>query len=339
MKRIYLTGVLAIATLAPVQPAQSQERFTGDTSSASAVAGAPPSMPALHGESIIVDAARGTLVLFGGRAASGPLNGTWEWDGHGFHETVDSAGSPPSRAGHAMAYDRANRRVVLFGGMSGPSTRHCDTWTYSDSRWTRAAAGACITDRGVNASLVFDSRRRRMLLADGPAIANETPRPLRLWEWKQDAWALVDSAGPQRVGFSAAAFDDARGVLVVPVLFGGPDAGVWEWNGEDWKQVRAAGPSTRQTYALTYDARRRRVVLVGGQGGRAGPYFDEEWTWDGARWAQTARPRGPVPPGRGGATLLGDSARGRLLYFGGYGDSLLADLWARDAGGWRRLPR
>ena len=128
-------------------------------------------------------------------------------------------------------------------------------------------------------------------------------------------------------------------MLVVPVVFGGPDAGVWEWNGHDWRHVRAAGPSTRQTYGLAYDARRRRVVLVGGQAGRAGPYYDDEWTWDGARWSQAARPRGAVPPGRGGATLLGDSARGRLLYFGGYSDSLLADLWALDAGGWRQLRR
>jgi len=178
-----------------------------------------------------------------------------------------------------------------------------------------------------------------MLLAEGPAIANETPRRLRLWEWKRNAWVPIDTTGPQRVGFSAAAFDDVRGVLVVPVLFGGSDAGVWEWDGRAWKHMRVQGPSTRQTYGLAYDARRRRVVLVGGQGGRAGPYFDDEWTWDGAQWSQTTRPRGTVPAGRGGASLIDDSTRGRLLYFGGYSDSLLADLWALDAGGWRQLPR
>jgi hypothetical protein len=178
-----------------------------------------------------------------------------------------------------------------------------------------------------------------MLLAEGPAVADDTARRLRLWEWKNDAWVLTDSMGPRRVGFSAAAFDDARGVLVVPVLFGGPDAGVWEWDGRDWTHARAAGPSTRQTYGLAYDSERRRVVLVGGQGGRAGPYLDDEWTWDGARWSRMTRARGTVPAGRGGATLLRDVAGRGLVYFGGYSDSLLADFWALDARGWRRLPR
>jgi len=324
---IRLTAALVIAAVTVPRPATAQMRAPS------------PSMPALHGESIVADARRGTLVLVGGRSSSGWLSGTWEWDGRQWRQTVDSSGSPPPRAGHAMAYDAASRRVVLFGGMAGPSARYCDTWTYAGTRWTQAAEAPCVTDRAINASLVFDSRNRRMLLAEGAAIANEAPRRLRLWEWKQDAWIVVDSVGPQRTGFSAAAFDDARGVLVVPVLFGGTDAGVWEWNGQDWTHIRAAGPSTRQTYGLAYDARRRRIVLVGGQGGRAGPYYDDEWTWDGARWSQAARPRGAVPPGRGGATLLGDAARGRLLYFGGYSDSLLADLWARDARGWRQLPR
>jgi hypothetical protein len=327
VRGIRLAGLLVITGLAVPRPspAQAPERI-GATS-----------MPALHGESIVADVARGTVVLVGGRTSRGWLSGTWEWDGRRWRQAIDSGKSPPPRAGHVMAYDGTNRRVVMFGGMAGPSARYCDTWTYDGARWTRFDASACITDRAVNASLVFDARNRRMLLADGPAIADETPRPLRLWEWQRDAWAPIDTTGPRRVGFSAAAFDEARGVLVVPVLFGGPDAGVWEWDGRTWTQVRAPGPSTRQTYGLAYDAGRRRVVLVGGQGGRAGPYFDDEWTWDGARWTQVTR--GPVPAGRGGGSLLRDAQSTGLLYFGGYNDSVLADLWALDARGWRQLPR
>ena len=297
-----------------------------------------PAVSALHGEALAADAARGRLVLFGGRTSHGWLSGTWEWDGRKWQRTVDSAASPPPRGGHALAYDGAGKRVVLFGGTAGPM-RHCDTWTYDGARWTRLGANGCFTDRTRNASLVFDARRRRMLLAEGPAVADDTARRLRLWEWQNDAWVLADSMGPRRIGFSAVAFDDARGVLVVPVLFGGPDAGVWEWDGGDWTHARAAGPSTRQTYGLAYDSERRRVVLVGGQGGRAGPYLDDEWTWDGVRWSRTTRARATTPAGRGGGTLLRDVRGGGLLYFGGYSDSLLADFWALDARGWRRLPR
>ena len=300
---------------------------------------APTALPALHGEALAADAARERIVLFGGRTPRGWLSGTWEWDGRAWRRAVDSAASPPPRGGHALAYDASRRRIVLFGGMGGPSALYCDTWTYDGARWTPADASPCFTDRMRNASLAFDSRNRRMLLAEGPAVADEVPRPLRLWEWKSDTWVLVDSLGPRRTGFSAVAFDDARGVLVVPVLFGGPDAGVWEWKGRSWSHHRAAGPSTRQTYGLAYDARRRQVVLVGGQGGRAGPYLDDEWTWDGAGWSQTTRPRETIPARRGGATLLRDATSEGLLYFGGYSDSLLTDFWALDARGWRQLPR
>ena len=298
-----------------------------------------PTLPALHGEALTADAARGRIVLFGGRTSRAWLSGTWEWDGRQWQRTVDSAASPPPRGGHALAYDGASRRVFLFGGMAGPSAVYCDTWTYDGARWSRADTRPCVTDRTRNASLVFDSRGRRMLLAEGPAVADETARPLRLWEWKSDAWTLLDSVGPRRIGFSAAAFDEARGMLVVPVLFGGPDAGVWEWNGRKWSHVRVQGPSTRQTYGLAYDARRRRVVLVGGQGGRAGPYLDDEWTWNGAQWSLTPRTRRTKPAGRGGATLLRNATGDGLLYFGGYNDSLHADFWALDARGWRRLSR
>src|SRR5688500_6820162 len=109
-----------------------------------------PAMPALHGEAIASDAARGRLVLFGGRTSRGWLSGTWEWDGRTWRRAVDSAASPPPRGGHALAYDGAGRRVFLFGGSSGP-TRHCDTWTYDGARWTRVDARPCSTDRTRNA--------------------------------------------------------------------------------------------------------------------------------------------------------------------------------------------
>ena len=49
--------------------------------------------------------------------------------------------------------------------------------------------------------------------------------------------------------------------------------------------------------------------------------------------------RGTGPAGRGGGTLLRNATGDGLLYFGGYNDSLLADFWALDARGWRRLAR
>ena len=197
-------------------------------------------------------------------------------------------------------------------------------------------AGPCTGQRSRNTSLVFDTRRRQLLLLEGPAIGEDEVRHGRLWSWQQQQWRLLDANGPRRTGFSQAAFDYWRGVLVVPVLFGGPDAGVWEWNGAAWNHVRAHGPAVRQTYALAWDSRRQRVLLRGGQGGTRGPYLADQWMWSGTEWTEIL-PTRQAPAGRGGATLVDDRASARLLYFGGYNDQQLGDFWSLQDDVWTRL--
>ena len=76
------------------------------------------------------DMARARVVLFGGSlVGGGPTGGasmdTWEWTGVSWiHRPVGIA--PPARFGHAMAYDWARGRVVVFGGNTG-STQLDDT--------------------------------------------------------------------------------------------------------------------------------------------------------------------------------------------------------------------
>ena len=175
-----------------------------------------------------------------------------------------------------------------------------------------------------------------MLLVDGPSIGEDESRAARVWERTGDTWTLVAQGGPRRYGFSAVAYDVARGVLVVPSLFGGPDAGTWEWDGKSWRRSDATPLLPRQMYGLTYDTARRQVILAGGQGSRQGPYFDDLWSWDGVRWSPVEQ-SGRRPAARGGGSLMNDPRNARLLYFGGYNTGLLGDLWSLERGVWRRL--
>ena len=291
-------------------------------------------LPPLHGEALAYDEVRGRLVVFGGRTPNDWLQGTWEWDGRSWQRTVPADAGPGARSGHVMAYDAARRRVVLFGGAQGTQL-FCDTWILEGGSWTQTKEASCITDRVRNAGLAADARNRRMLLVEGPAIGNDEGRPARVWQRTGDTWTPVAEEGPRRLGFSAVAYDAAREVLVVPVLFGGPDAGTWEWDGKSWRRSEATPPPPRQTYGLTYDAARRQVVLAGGQATRQGPYLDDLWSWDGARWSPVDQPAERPAP-RGGGSLFSGGA-GRLLYFGGYNERLLGDLWSFERGVWRRL--
>src|SRR5690348_10986522 len=44
--------------------------------------------------------------------------------------------SPPARAYHAMAYDEASGKVLVFGGF-GENGYLNDTWTFDGSTWTK----------------------------------------------------------------------------------------------------------------------------------------------------------------------------------------------------------
>jgi hypothetical protein len=316
---------------------------------AAAGVGQPPSasatrasLPPLHHESVAFDAANGRLVVYGG---SDSLNGTWAWSGDAWFAVADSATSPPWRSGAAMGYHPANRRLLFFGGWRGyPQApagfrMFCDTWAFDGRRWAQLADGPCMTTRVRNNSLVYDVRRRAMLLVDGtPEVPGDSARPARLWRWSETGWTLVDSLGPRRATWQRAVYDASRSVLVFPVLEG-PDAGVWEWDGSRWRHIVADGPSSRQVAALQYDPRRQRVVLVGGQTlTRPSTFLRDAWTWDGTRWSELAL--AGAPSERSGGHLVDDPVNNRLLYFGGYRGPpmrMLQELWSLDAAGWRQL--
>ena len=82
---------------------------------------------------MVYDAQGDRTVLFGG---SNPnfvptyLDDTWVWDGSRW-TAVDPRLTPPRRSGHAMAYDAARQRVVLF---SGEGTRiRSSTWIFGET--------------------------------------------------------------------------------------------------------------------------------------------------------------------------------------------------------------
>ena len=71
------------------------------------------------------------VVLFGG---SGNLfqghvafSDTWTWDGSNWTEQFPT-NSPPLRYAHAMVYDSAESRSVMFGGFDEQLNSYDDTW-------------------------------------------------------------------------------------------------------------------------------------------------------------------------------------------------------------------
>jgi Galactose oxidase, central domain len=216
---------------------------------------------------------------------------------------------PSGRAGHAMAFDAARHRVVLFGGDSPRSAFLADTWAWDGENWTQVADTGPSPRTGHQ--LAFDGPRSRVVLFGGRA----GPSVLHgdTWEWDGENWTQVADSGPDARTGHQLAFDDQRARVV---LFGGEaaDASVrrdtWEWDGKTWTQREDIGPPARRQHAMTFDSARKRVVLFGGDLGTT--TAGDTWEWDGTSWTQVAD-TGPDPCA--GAAMAFDGA-GALLFGG-----------------------
>jgi hypothetical protein len=93
---------------------------------------------ARSGASVVYDAARGQILMFGGANAGTYLKDTWVWDGADWTQE-NPATDPAARANAAMVFDAAHGVVGLSGGI-GSSGPLGDTWTWNGSNWTKLSS-------------------------------------------------------------------------------------------------------------------------------------------------------------------------------------------------------
>jgi hypothetical protein len=114
------------------------------------------------------DAARAVMILFAGRSVFGfsgqQFNDTWQRDGAAWTQLFPPA-SPSVRSEHAMVYNSATQKVVLFGGACDQITDYGDTWTWNGSQWTQVTGSGPSARRGH--AMAFDSTRNVVVLFGG----------------------------------------------------------------------------------------------------------------------------------------------------------------------------
>lgn len=257
---------------------------------------------------------------------------TWEWDGVDWTQRNPTT-SPPPRPSPAMAFDAARDRVVLFGGGIG-SFALGDHWEWDGVDWTQRNPAQSPTPR-TNTSMAYDSARQRIVLFGG--LRASTTRDT--WEWDGTTWTRRLAPGPSSSYRHRLVYDAARArvVMFINSAPGSPAGETWEWDGNAWLlRATATAPSNRTYPAMAFDRARQVVVLFGGTDGSSGVGTDDTWEWDGAAWAERSTRVGPEP--RRGPRLAYDSARDRVVMFGGANNSALADMWTWEGGQWAELP-
>lgn len=295
MKSSILLTALALAT----SPLTSQSPFWVQRHSTQT-----PS--ARHtGTAMAYDAARTEMVLFAG-------NETWTWNGASWTQRRPKT-SPPARQLHVMAYDAGRKRVVLWGGITPLAKGLNDTWEWDGTNWSQIRT-INTPKAPPSATMVYDAARRRVVLHTG--LLNET------WTFDGRAWTRVQTNAPTSVkSVRAMAYDAARQRVV---LYGGVDIfnnfwsnDTWEFDGQAWRLMRSKSspPVDTLTPIMTYDIRRRRVVLVIAPS--RGQRVAGTWEWNGTDWKQTQPTSATpvVPNGRGAIAF--DSRRQRVVVFGG----------------------
>lgn len=300
------------------------------------------------------DAARGRLVVFGGRDAAGnDLGDLWEWDGSTW-QSFSPSPAPSPRRWASMTFDPATNTCILFGGRDNLNALYLnDTWAWNGATWTQLNPSTAPTPRGRQVS-VYDSRRGRIVMFGGRAAAalGDT------WVFQAGNWTQIPTTTiPGSTGIYAfgLTYDPVRDRVV---LFGGTTTGgtlpnTWEFDGTDWtNRGSTTGLASRTGCALAFVPVLGKSYVFGGfQTAQLGDTWEyqtddvAQYTVTGAGcagtagvpmlvsdelpWTQSTFPLQlqPLPSGAPALLILGaTSTQIPLAAFGAPGCSLLANL-------------
>ncbi|MCA8950904.1 MAG: hypothetical protein KDE27_15475 [Planctomycetes bacterium] len=236
------------------------------------------------------------------------------------------ATSPPGLLGHAMAYDGANDRTVLFGGSDGVN-RLADTWLYDGSTWAQVTPANSPPPRAGH-PLAYDAVRGRVVLFGGIGVGTGAMNDT--WEWDGTNWLQMTPATvpPGRLSHPLV-WHPGRASCV---MHGGNGLGTtltdtWEWNGVDWTAIVTANVPMPLRFAsdMAYDPIGNGLVLFSGYPNAPA----DTWYFDNFDWIQLTTSN--VPPGRWDHQMTTDTVRNRIVLWGG---TVTADTWEFDGTDW-----
>jgi hypothetical protein len=288
----------------------------------------PATTPPARGDhAMVYDSDRGVIVMFGGWNGHATLNDTWEWNGQDWRSVTFGPGDcvPGPRYGHGMVYDKARKRVVLFGGI--PAERdyqnvYGDTWEYDGVRWVEVTPAAPGPSPRFGHGMVYDAKRRVTVMSSCFGWCGD------VWEWDGTTWGQVPTGGslPAR-STPRLIFDEAR----QKVLFTGgyEQSGewiddLWQYETPVWNRIAPDLQPLRREYSfVVFDGDASRAVWFGGVDiWSPEPWKNDTWSWDSQVDPPALREvlTSTVPSPRKQSSSPGavwDEARHEVVLFGG----------------------
>jgi MYXO-CTERM domain-containing protein len=303
------------------------------------LAGAQPS--ARYGGQMVWDPDRKVAVLFGGfDETMGRRNDVWEWNGTTWAERTVLGTKPAARWNHAMTYDTARKKMVIFGGNTGVGLASAGTYVNETWEWDGSTSTFTkVTTTGDTPYYYYGGFRLQYDPIAAKTFFYYDYNTGSVYDpvaatWKNIVWTRNDTAyyaGNQ----PAIVYNTGRSTTVV---FGGTsNRTLWDLQVSDLTMTNRSapynGPIQRQSPNLAFDSKAGKLMLFGGYSSVDGLYKQDTWEWSGtdANWVNRTNANAK-PPARRGGMMVYDTKRDQLILFGGYGAAYYNDVWTWTAG-------
>lgn len=295
--------------------------------------------------SLLLDASRAQLVLFGGHPRLQRIWGlslaTAEWT------LLDEGSLASGSYGATSVLDAANDRIIIFGG---DQTQGAHVFSLATQTWTAAGADGPAAQR-TGTSGVVDAERGRVLYFGGAEYTYDSDMEAvnGTWALSLDDLALsellpVTRRADYAMGERFAVWDPVRAAVVA---FGGYFSGE-TWTHEvaptgAWTQIDAGNTPQLTAMAAVYDAAGEAIVAFGGHYVTTSDAVMRLASTPGAKWETLEVEGGPTP--RTHHVAVYDPVNRRMIVQGGrsgtdHSAQVHTDTWALALAGaptWTQL--